>query len=82
MKKLMKGNPMIKRIVAISIIFVASWLAWLILSATMERRTNEKDALMTDMVGGLWGTEHTQIAPASDCEMRDRVAIPIQDARK
>jgi hypothetical protein len=54
---------MLKRIAAITGIFICSWVAWVILTMVIWIRTDEKKATMTDAVGELWGTEHTQTAP-------------------
>jgi Inner membrane protein CreD len=54
---------MLKRIIALSIIFICSWIAWGVLSIVMDVRTNEKSAVMDGAVGQLWGDEHTQFAP-------------------
>ncbi len=54
---------MIKRIAAITCIFICSWIAWAILTAVTWIRTDEKRASVSDAVGELWGSEHTQMAP-------------------
>lgn len=54
---------MFKRILALGTIVMASGVAWLILSAAMTARTNEKSNTMTDAVGDLWGTPQSQVAP-------------------
>jgi len=54
---------MVKRIMALAFIIVCSSVAWEYLSSVMEDRTNEKSYAMSDAVGGLWGTEHSQAAP-------------------
>lgn len=54
---------MLKRIAAITGIFICSWVAWAILTMVIWVRTDEKKATMSDAVGELWGTEHTQTAP-------------------
>ncbi len=54
---------MLKRIAAITGIFVISCVAWLILTLVIWVRTDERSATISRMVGDLWGTEHTQVAP-------------------
>lgn len=55
---------MMKRIIALSIIFACTWVAWLILSVVIESRTNENTPRVEGDVGALWGGEHAQNAPA------------------
>jgi len=54
---------MLKRIAAITGIFIISCVAWLILTLVIWVRTDERSASISRMVGDLWGTEHTQVAP-------------------
>ncbi len=54
---------MLKRIVAISVIFACSWVAWAVLGLATYLRTDEKTGTMGEAVGELWGTEQTQPAP-------------------
>lgn len=54
---------MIKRIIAMIVIFACSWTAWAVLSLVIHLRTEDKSGVMRDAVGELWGTEHTQMAP-------------------
>jgi len=54
---------MVKRIVAIVLIFACSLTAWAVLSFVIHMRTEDRNDVMRDAVGELWGTEHTQVAP-------------------
>jgi hypothetical protein len=54
---------MVKRIIAIVVIFACSLTAWAVLSFVIHVRTEDKSDVMRDAVGELWGTEHTQVAP-------------------
>jgi hypothetical protein len=54
---------MLKRIVAISVIFACSWVAWAVLGLATYLRTDEKTGAMGEAVGELWGAEQTQPAP-------------------
>jgi inner membrane protein involved in colicin E2 resistance len=54
---------MIKRILAITFIYVCTAVAWLVLSSYMELRTHQQDAKLKNDVGKLWGTPHRQLAP-------------------
>ncbi|MCP4604360.1 MAG: cell envelope integrity protein CreD [Proteobacteria bacterium] len=61
---------MTKRIIALSVIFACSWVAWAVLTLVVHVRTDEKGEVMSDAVGQLWGTEHTQVAPMVKAEWR------------
>ena len=54
---------MVKRIIAIGIIFFCIAVGWIILSATTYIRTEEQDDKLKSAVGQLWGTAQTQKAP-------------------
>ena len=54
---------MVKRIIAIGIIFFCIAVGWIILSATVHIRTEEQDDKLKSAVGQLWGTAQTQRAP-------------------
>ena len=54
---------MAKKIAVITFIFVCTSLAWMLLGATIEFRTQEYDEKLADEVGDLWGTPHYQYAP-------------------
>ncbi len=54
---------MTRRIIALSVIFICSWVAWAVLTLVIHFRTDEKSQVVSDAVGQLWGTEHTQVAP-------------------
>ena len=54
---------MAKKIAVLTFIFVCTGLAWMILGATIEFRTQTYDEKLVDEVGDLWGTPHYQYAP-------------------
>ncbi len=54
---------MIKRIMVITLIVVCTSLSWSYLSLVMNVRTAKAGYALSDAVGGLWGTEHSQLAP-------------------
>ena len=54
---------MVKRIIAIGVIFFCIAVGWIILSATTYIRTEEQDDKLKSAVGQLWGTAQTQRAP-------------------
>ncbi len=55
---------MAKRIMALVLILAATSVAWMILSVNMSFRTQDRGSSMGDAIGGLWGTEQHQVAPA------------------
>jgi len=54
---------MVKRIVAISFIFICTTIAWFILAGNLLFRTRHFDTKLYDSVGQLWGTKQIQKAP-------------------
>lgn len=54
---------MVKRIVAIAIIFACTAAAWVVLGITIKVRTENQDNTMREKVGQLWGQAHMQQAP-------------------
>jgi inner membrane protein involved in colicin E2 resistance len=58
-------NPqtMTKRIIAITLIFLCTSVAWAILGATLFARTYDSGALSTDKVESTWGTRQNQAPP-------------------
>ena len=57
------GELMMKRILAITFIYVCTTAAWLALGTYMEVRTYQQDAKLKNDVGKLWGAPHRQLAP-------------------
>ncbi len=55
---------MVKRIVSIMLIFAATSIAWIILGNIMQGRTYLQQNKLFEQVEGLWGSLHTQTAPA------------------
>lgn len=54
---------MVKRLIAIAIIFIGASLAWMILGATILARTTDSDSTQTDKLTAQWGSAQTQNAP-------------------
>jgi len=54
---------MVKRVIAVILIFLAASVAWGALGALTEFRTQSSYTQLEDAVGGLWGMPHTQLAP-------------------
>ncbi|HMO19798.1 MAG TPA: hypothetical protein PKC98_02395, partial [Candidatus Melainabacteria bacterium] len=66
---------MVKRIVAITIIFAFTTLAWFLLGATINYRTNHQDMAMKERVGQLWGQIHRQYAPSFFYQVPKQVTV-------
>lgn len=56
---------MVKRIIAIFLIYVCVSLAWMFLGSTVNVRTYNSDINLRDAVGQLWGTVQKQKAPVA-----------------
>lgn len=54
---------MTRRLFPLAFIFVCTTVAWIILGATTELRTNTQDENLRGRVGRLWGTEQRQSPP-------------------
>jgi len=54
---------MVKRIVAIILIFLATSIAWMILGGTIRSRTYDQTGKLYERVEDLWGSSHVQEAP-------------------
>lgn len=54
---------MILRILAISAIFIATTIAWMILGATISTRTRSTDERLSGRVQSVWGAPQLQLAP-------------------
>lgn len=61
---------MVKRIIALVVIFACSWTAWALLTLVIHVRTDEKSDRMSDAVGQLWGEQQTQVAPKVEVAWR------------
>jgi inner membrane protein involved in colicin E2 resistance len=54
---------MVKRLVALTFIFVCTAAAWMILGGTLVQRTSESDSSQRDKLTAQWGSAQTQSAP-------------------
>lgn len=54
---------MVKRLAAITFIFICTAIGWFILAGSVMVRTDSADSQMRRAVSRLWGTEQTQMAP-------------------
>ncbi|MCU0660900.1 MAG: inner membrane CreD family protein [Myxococcota bacterium] len=73
---------MLKRIIALSVIFSCSWVAWAVLSAVTSMRTSELSESNRGDVSQLWGSEHTQLAPVVSIAWWEDVRRPLTDDEK
>jgi hypothetical protein len=65
----------VKRLVAIALIFAVTTAAWLLLGATIFQRTQSSDQYLRGRVGSTWGTAQSQQAPTAFIErLEQRVA--------
>ncbi len=55
---------MVKRILALVLIYVFAVLGWVILGSVTYSRTYSQDNKLKESVGGLWGTRQVQTAPS------------------
>src|SRR5215467_12559410 len=69
---------MLFRIAAITLIFVLTSVAWVILGATIDYRTHDSDTRLTPGVGSTWGTPHEQRPPTA---CYGSITLPIQSSR-
>jgi inner membrane protein involved in colicin E2 resistance len=69
---------MLKRLVAIAVIFCGASIAWMILGQTILARTNESDTTQTEKLTAQWGSAQTQTAP----DVSARVAVDTYNADK
>jgi inner membrane protein involved in colicin E2 resistance len=66
-RSLQAENPqtMTKRIIAITLIFLFTSVAWAILGATLFARTYDSGAMSADRVESTWGTRQNQAPPTA-----------------
>jgi inner membrane protein involved in colicin E2 resistance len=69
---------MVKRLVAIAVIYCGASLAWLILGETILVRTGASDASMSQKLGAQWGSSQVQNAP----DVSARVAVDTYNKDK
>lgn len=56
---------MVKRIIAIGLIFVGTSIAWMILGATIWSRTDQLGSVLKNKVASTWGTPQVQSPPTA-----------------
>lgn len=74
---------MVKRIAAISFIFICTAVAWMILGGTIFSRTYSAGDHLEDKVASSWGNKQTQLPPTADyTEIRTTKEEFQQDGHK
>jgi inner membrane protein involved in colicin E2 resistance len=73
----------LKRFVAIGVIFCGAGLAWMILGTTLAQRTIESDSSHRERLSSLWGSDLTQRPPRVKAQIgpHSSVVLPILQSR-
>src|SRR4051794_15647865 len=61
----MNAAPIVKRIAALTFIFLCTTIAWLILGATIFSRTYSSGQSLEGKVSSSWGSQQSQAAPTA-----------------
>lgn len=72
----------ILRILAISGIFIAASIAWIILGSTISSRTQRMGDRLSPRIESVWGTRQAQWAPAGGVEVENRLLEEIEEDGK
>jgi len=72
------GFAVIRRIAAISFIFVCTTIAWMILGSTLSSRTNSSNEQLQGRVASTWGTAQEQSPPAA-CYKRSEISAVTEE---
>jgi hypothetical protein len=84
LKLLAEGRLVLKRLVAIGVIFCGAGLAWMILGATLAQRTIDSDSSQQAQLGTQWGGAQTQKAPtvfSREGKTRADRYVPLESSR-
>ncbi len=73
---------MIRRIAAISFIFICTTIAWMILGSTIYSRTGSSNEHLEGRVASTWGTLQEQSPPAATYKKTELSAVTEQGHRK
>ncbi len=73
---------MIRRIAAISFIFICTTIAWMILGSTIYSRTGSSNEHLEGRVASTWGTLQEQSPPAATYKKTELSAVTEQDHGK
>jgi hypothetical protein len=76
----------LKRLIAISVIFGGAAVSWMILGQTLVGRTSESDTTQREKLTSLWGSSQTQAAPRifarTMVSRKERlIFVPIRSSR-
>jgi len=72
---------MVKRIIAIMIIFAVAAIAWAILGSTNSSRTYDQSGKLYGRVEGLWGSQHLQEAPTFYYLTDTKKTVRLEDGK-
>lgn len=67
---------MVKRIVAIAVVYLIAVVGWITLAGTITYRTDHQDEELKHQVGQLWGTPLEQKAPSASLTVENDSHIP------
>jgi hypothetical protein len=70
-----EGGYLAKRIVAISFIFIATSIAWMILGTTIYARTNSFENRLKAGVSSIWGESQTQRPVVASIVLKDQKEV-------
>jgi inner membrane protein involved in colicin E2 resistance len=76
------GFAVIRRIAAISFIFICTTIAWMILGSTIYSRTGSSNEHLEGRVASTWGTLQEQSPPAATYKKTELSAVTEQGHRK
>jgi inner membrane protein involved in colicin E2 resistance len=76
------GFALIRRIAAISFIFICTTIAWMILGSTIYSRTGSSNEHLEGRVASTWGTLQEQSPPAATYKKTELSAVTEQDHGK
>jgi hypothetical protein len=71
---------MVKRIIAIGVVYLVAVIGWMFLAGTIIYRTGNQDSALKREVGQLWGTPLIQRAPAASLEVERKVPFEKVDS--
>src|SRR5712664_1773843 len=77
----LRSTSMIKRIAAITFIFLCTSFAWAILGATIFDRTYSSDNTSVDRVASTWGSAQNQSPPTASVEgLLPKLELPLESS--
>jgi hypothetical protein len=70
------------RIAAIGFVFVCTTAAWMILGASVYRRTYDRSRSVGEAVEALWGSAHRQTPPRGWCVWEEKKIVQVQKGER